>query len=180
MWRWDARAKPSCRCSPCQTLTVSTCSLPGTALCRKSTFRRQLGDLLAWSRFSESVLRNERLVWNTGKRRTLGKRWNSDRRAPATTGSTELNYTIRWDPKHRVDPVLPRVCRKVLPRESGSAVQLLRFGLPHIELAIVSDRLNVQTAGGRGPMHRGTKVRQTDSTHIGKRNLKGRTRFQRC
>src|ERR1700683_639230 len=55
----------------------------------------------------------------------------------------------------------------------------LGAGAPHIELAIVSNRLDVQTIGGCCAMHCGTKVRQTDPPYLRKRNLQGRPRLQR-
>src|SRR5271156_1273988 len=63
-------------------------------------------------------------------------------------------------------------------RKSGPST-LLRTCLPDKELAVVGNRFNVQIIRRSGAMNGGTKIGQTNSSDFGKRNLEGRTWFQR-
>jgi hypothetical protein len=56
---------------------------------------------------------------------------------------------------------------------------LFRTCVPYVEFAVIGHRLNVETIRRCGAVHGRTKVRQTNPSYVGERNLKGRTRFQR-
>src|SRR5467141_1794347 len=97
---------------------------------------------------------------------------------PSLTGSRVVTLQHPWEDETRVDPVLSRDDQRkrsvgFWEKPRSRLYDSFRVGLPNIKLIVVSNRFDLQTAGGCRAMYGGTEIRQTNAPHVGKWNLKG-------